>query len=307
VLAALREPRLAAGDAHDTPSAQRAIREAAGRDLAPDRLARWRAEFGPLAQQLAAALPTGTPVDLLAGFARPWSLELALAVTGAPRAHAAELAQLAREVFLAAASTNDGVVHPQARVAASELARSFPGTAATLGVQSFIALSQTLPHFLAAAWLTLFGDPTTNLLLRAAPDLMPDAAEELLRHAGPSRAVFRHALADVHIGPAHIRSGDRVVLVLAAANHDPARFPTPDQLDLRRTAKDHVAFGRGAHACSGAGLVRLATAVATEALLGAAESVELAGPVHWIDGFAIRVPASLIAVLARPLYRSDEA
>jgi hypothetical protein len=111
--------------------------------------------------------------------------------------------------------------------------------------------------------------------------------------------VFRRAAADVTIGDASIAAGERVVLMLAAANRDPARFPDPDRLDLARRAAGHLAFGLGAHVCPGAPLIRLAVAVATEALLGAADAIEPAGEVEWLGGFAIRAPATLPVVLRR--------
>ena len=132
-----------------------------------------------------------------------------------------------------------------------------------------------------------------------SPRLMPEAVEELLRHASPARAVFRRALAEMSIGRASVAPGDRVILMLSAANHDPARFPEPGRLDVRRDAAGHLAFGRGAHSCPGAPLIRMAVAVATDALLGMTSAVEPVGEVEWIGGFAIRAPASLPVVLRR--------
>jgi cytochrome P450 len=126
---------------------------------------------------------------------------------------------------------------------------------------------------------------------------MPRAVEELLRHAGPARAVFRRAVAEVPIGRARVAPGDRLILRLAAANRDPARFPEPGRLDVRRGAAGHLALGGGAHACAGAPLVRVAVAAATDALLRRASAVEPAGEVEWVGGFAVRAPATLPVVL----------
>ena len=101
------------------------------------------------------------------------------------------------------------------------------------------------------------------------------------------------------IGRASVAPGDRVILMLSAANHDPAQFPEPGRLDVRRDAAGHLAFGRGAHSCSGAPLIRMAVAVATDALLSMTSAVEPVGEVEWIGGFAIRAPASLPVVLRR--------
>ena len=164
---------------------------------------------------------------------------------------------------------------------------------------TYVALSQTLPCFLANAWLELFRRPDEADVLRTQPERMPEAVEELLRHASPARAVFRRALAAISIGGADVAPGDRVILMLSAANHDPSRFPRPGRLDVRRDAAGHLAFGRGAHSCPGAPAIRMAVAVATGALLGLTSAVEPVGEVEWIGGFAIRAPASLWVVLRR--------
>jgi hypothetical protein len=299
VSAALRESRLTAADSQDQETAHLAVREAVARSLSADRLAGLRDGFERSARHRAVNLPADRPVDLVASFAGPWSLGLAVTVTGASPAGAADLARLAREVFLAAASGTGGGAGPEAEAAAVELARRLPGAAATVNVQTFVALSQTLPHLLAGAWLALFGNPAAALRLRTEPGLMPQAVEELLRHGGPSRAIFRRALSEVRIGRARIRAGDRVVLMLAAANRDSARFSHPDHMDPGRRTGQHLAFGGGLHTCSGARLIRMAVGIATDALLSTTDAVELTGPVEWIGGYAIRAPAALPAVLRR--------
>lgn len=302
VYAALREPRLSASGheaADGEHTAHVAMREAAARALASSRLADWRGAAEKAAHGLLGALPTGRPVDLVRGFAVPWSLQLALLVSGGSRTDAESLTRLAREVFLAAARATRPGGEPPAQAAALELARHFQGAGAPLGVQSFVALSQTLPCVLASAWLQLCRHPDEAHLLRSRPMLMPHAVEELLRHAGPSRAVFRYARDALRIGRAPIARGDHVILMLAAANHDADRFPDPDRLDFGRGAGGHLAFGSGTHSCVGAQLIRMAVGVATHALLRTTTDMELIGPVEWTGGFAIRAPASLPVVLRR--------
>jgi cytochrome P450 len=217
-------------------------------------------------------------VDLVAAFARPWSCELACAATRVSDTDSSRLFDLAREVFLAAAAGNPS----SANASTAELSRSFHDSIAA--VQTFIALSQTLPCLLAGAWLALIRHPEQLALLRSDPALMPNAIEELLRYAGPSRAVFRKSA-----------SGEQVILMIGAANRDPARFPDPDRLDLRRDASGHLAFGAGSHACAGAALVRLAAATATAALLANLRTIDLVREPAWIDGIAIRGPSTLPA------------
>jgi cytochrome P450 len=295
VSAALRDPRWSASVAGD--AAHTEVRGAAAQAMSPARLATWRAEAEASARVLIGGLPVGEPVDLVGAFARPWSAALAARATGAPPADADRLDRLAREVFLAAAHATDAGPQPRAQAAVAELAVCFPGAGASADVQAYVALSQTLPCVLAGAWLELIRHPDEADRLRAGPGLMPGAVEELLRHGGPSRAVFRLAAAGMGIGGARIAPGDRVVLMLSAANHDPARFPEPGRLDVRRDAAGHLAFGGGAHACPGAPMVRMAVAVATGALLAATTAIEPADEAEWIGGFAIRAPATLPAVL----------
>jgi len=285
VAAALREPALSMsdGDVADLPT------------FAAAQLATWRDGAESSARRMVASLPTGEPVDLVRAFAAPWSLALACDVTGASSAHAPRLAALARAVFLAAAHATDASLAPDAHRAVAALAAALPAT--PLAVQAFVALTQTLPCTLAGAWHALLAHPDQARLLRAEPALLPRAVDELLRHAGPSRAVFRRARADVAIGGAHVAAGDRVALMLSAANHDPARFPDPWRLDVRRRTAGHVALGGGAHACAGGSVVRVALSVATGALLDAAAVIEPAGEPTWLGGFAIRGVASLPVVL----------
>lgn len=299
VAAALRDARLVAGGGQGTSDAHAAVRRAAARALSAERLTALRVAMDASARALLAELPAGEPVELVGAFVAPWSLEVAAAAVGVSVDDARPLAALARDVFLAAAHATDAAFPPHAQTAVVELARRLAGAGDWADVQSFVALSQTLPAFLAGAWRELLRDPAAAALLRARPASMPRAVEELLRLAGPSRAVFRVARADLTLGGATIAAGDRVALMLAAANRDPARFPDPDRLDPGRRAAAHLAFGRGAHVCPGAPLIRLAAAVATEALLGAWGAVEPAGEPEWLGGVAIRAPATLPVVLGR--------
>jgi cytochrome P450 len=92
--------------------------------------------------------------------------------------------------------------------------------------------------------------------------------EELLRFDGPVKATFRWAKKETELGGKTIHVGDRMLLVLAAANRDPTRFLDPDRLDIGRHPNPHVAFGQGIHVCLGAPLARLEAQEAFAALPG---------------------------------------
>jgi cytochrome P450 len=305
VLFALREARLAsAGDvcpdgarpegAGETaaPQGQSADRRAAAQMRHEGRSR--RDEMARTARERVAALSRDAPVDLIADFARPWALTLAGAMAGVSGEALIALSDQARIVFLGAAHATTAEAPSETATAVGELAARLPAGGGALRVQAFVAVTQTLPHVLGSVWLSLLDDSTASRALRDAPVVAAAAVQELLRHAGPSRAVFRRARADVRIGEAHIRAGDAVVLRLDAANRDPARFADPDRLDFEREGA-HLAFGHGTHRCPGAALVRTAVAVTTDALLRGTDDVQPDGPVRWIDGFAIRAPDALPA------------
>ncbi|EFL00428.1 cytochrome P450, partial [Streptomyces sp. SPB78] len=96
----------------------------------------------------------------------------------------------------------------------------------------------------------------------AGPDhgdaLLTTGIEELLRFDGPVElATWRYATESFDLAGRHIRSGDPVLVVLAAADRDPARFPGPATLDLARRDNQHLGYGHGIHYCLGAPLARL--------------------------------------------------
>ncbi|OZG26174.1 cytochrome [Williamsia sp. 1138] len=95
-------------------------------------------------------------------------------------------------------------------------------------------------------------------LLRNQPDLIPNAAEELLRFGTPFKAFYRRTRADAQIGGVDVPAGARVSVMLAAANRDPHQYPDPGRLDVtRENARTHVGFGHGLHVCLGSPLARL--------------------------------------------------
>jgi len=307
VSAALRDMRLCAasgrvqgaGGAVDE-IAHSQFRELAQAEFSAARVAEWRAEITPRADRMFRGLALNRTVELLSEFAEPWSLAVAVTVTGADPLQVERLNPLARDVFMAASEPFDRGLQASAARATTELMGSF---SSALYVQAFVALSQTLPCFLSGAWLALLQDPAAALELRANPELMPKAVEELLRYATPSRAQFRRARCAVNINGTKIDAGQRVVLMLAAANRDPEEFPEPDRLDWSRTRVNHVAFGAGPHACVGAALVRTAAAVATKAFLDYFGETELTDAIVWSGGSSIRWPVSL-RVAHRPSQRS---
>ncbi len=138
--------------------------------------------------------------------------------------------------------------------------------------------TETTTNLIGNGMLALLRHPAELARLRAAPGLIPGAIEEVLRYDAPVQATFRRVLADCVVSGTTVRRRETVVLLLGAANRDPAAFANPDRLDVTRDGPAHVAMGRGIHHCLGALLARLEGRIALEMLLERFPQIELAGP-----------------------------
>jgi cytochrome P450 len=125
----------------------------------------------------------------------------------------------------------------------------------------------TTTHLIGNGTLALLRNPDQLEQLKAHPSLISSAVAELLRYDGPVQLTSRRAKEDMHIGDKAISPGQDVIMLLGAANHDPAQFSEPDRLNLRRPENRHLAFGLGIHFCLGAPLARLEGEIAFSALL----------------------------------------
>jgi cytochrome P450 len=120
--------------------------------------------------------------------------------------------------------------------------------------------------------------PAVAAELRADPELVPNAVEEALRFEGALQAEYRVTRSDVSISGVALRTGDHLIIVNGAANHDPAVFEDPDTFDIHRAnARRHLTFGFGIHHCLGAELARTELVTATRALLARFPNLELTG------------------------------
>jgi cytochrome P450 len=101
------------------------------------------------------------------------------------------------------------------------------------------------------------------------------------------------ATADIDLNGASIRSGERVILRIIAANRDPERFSHPNHVDLARRNAGHLTLGAGPHACVAANLIRMAAIAITRPLVQMVASASLSRPVDWQGGSGFRFPRSL--------------
>jgi cytochrome P450 len=114
--------------------------------------------------------------------------------------------------------------------------------------------------------------------LVAEPALIGSAVEELLRFESPLQLNNRQLTAPQAIGDHDLPAGCFVTLAIGAANRDPAQFADPDRLDIGRRPNNHLAFGQGAHACSGMNVARLEARIAIGRLLARHPRLQAAGP-----------------------------
>ncbi|MGW2544872.1 cytochrome P450 [Kitasatospora sp. NPDC001574] len=162
-----------------------------------------------------------------------------------------------------------------------------------------IAGYETTANEIANFAYLLFTHPDQLALLKARPELLPDAVEELLRFTPLTvcAAYPRYATTDVDLGGGTVPAGRPVLTSTNAANRDPGIFDGPDLLDLTRsTARQHLAFGHGPHRCVGAALARMELQVALGALLARMPGIGLAGEpdsVKWKTGLLFRGPETL--------------
>jgi len=129
-----------------------------------------------------------------------------------------------------------------------------------------IAGNETTTKLLGNALFWLWRNPNQRDLVRRDPTLIPAWVEETLRYDPSSQAIARTLLVDYEIHGAKMREGDRVALLIGAANRDETVFPDPDRYDIRRDTSATLAFGYGTHFCLGASLARLEGRVALEEL-----------------------------------------
>jgi cytochrome P450 len=148
----------------------------------------------------------------------------------------------------------------------------------TVGIVQLLLLGglDTTAGTLGAAMIRLCEQPDLFAQLRAEPERIPDAVEELLRLDGPFIAIGRTAMTDVELGGQHIKAGDKVLIYWTSANRDPAEFSEPDRFDLDRPNKRHLSFGAGPHTCAGLSLARMNLRLALEQLTERLEHVALA-------------------------------
>jgi cytochrome P450 len=145
----------------------------------------------------------------------------------------------------------------------------------------FSAGAETTRNSIAGGLLALAQRPDDFHRLRANPELLPTAIEEMVRWTTPSPSKRRTATRDVALGGHAISAGQKVLVWEGSANRDSTVFDRPDEFDITRKPNPHLGFGHGIHYCLGAHLARLELRVLFEELLPRFDAVQVAAPVEW--------------------------
>lgn len=162
----------------------------------------------------------------------------------------------------------------------------------------FVAGNLTTVGLIGNAIFALLTHPEELSKLRADLGLAKRVVEETLRYWGPVDIITRRiAKQDLEIGGLRVEKGEPILVGLASANRDPARFSQPDTYDITRDDLEaHLAFGRGVHHCVGAPLARLEGQIVIETLMRRFPELRLAVPpeqVRWRLSFMrglVRLP-----------------
>ena len=257
--------------------------------------------------------------DFIGDFAMPLPALVIIDMLGAPREELARLKRLSDEMALFIGSARDAPEkYERAGAATREMAQIFRelitarravpqrdllselvalGDGDRLSDDELVATCvlllfaghETTTHHLANGLRALLRFPGELEKLRANPALAPAAVEELLRYDGPIGAQVRIVQEPHTLHAKALKPGERVFLLMNAANRDPRAYDAPDRVDLGRNGVPHLTFGFGAHLCLGFPLARLEGQVALPAVLARWRRLELAGAEpEWMDSMVLR-------------------
>ena len=284
------------------PPAHTRMRAIVNRVFTPRRVEALRPRIEEIARELLEAAPNAGGFELMAGFAQPLPVIVIAELLGVPPSDRDRFKQWSNAMAATTDVLNSEAVINQALETTVELIDYFGRFIAERRaspqddlISALVAAEEaeqlTTDEILAFAILLLVAgnETTTNLIgngtaalldhpevadgLRAAPEAIPAAIEEMLRFDSPVQAVVRIAREDATIDGKQISTGDVLMMMLGAANHDAEQFDDPASFRADRDPNRHLSFGMGPHFCLGAPLARLETEVAFSSLLARYASI----------------------------------
>jgi len=166
---------------------------------------------------------------------------------------------------------------------------------AAMATLLLVAGNETTINLIANGTLALLHHPDQLAHLRREPERIPNAVEEFLRFDSPFQITSRLVKENGELDGRPLRRGEKIILLIGAANRDPEVFPDPERLDVTRDNVRHLSFGHGIHFCLGAQLARLEGALVFRALIERFPTLELAtNRVEWRQNTALRGPKALL-------------
>ena len=156
-----------------------------------------------------------------------------------------------------------------------------------------VAGNETTRSLIGNGMLALLKNPGQLQRLREDSELLDTAIDEMLRYDSPVQFIIRVVLEDMEFRGKSLRAGQRVMILVGAANRDPKVFAQPEVLDISREEKSHLSFGRGIHYCLGSPLALLESRIAFAGLLERFPSIRLLAEPVYRDQMVLRGVESL--------------
>ena len=303
--------------------AHRRLRGIVNPVFAPGAVRSIEPRIADLVGKLLAGMPRGEPFEFMAGFADPLPRLVMNSVMGFPEDGEGFLQRSFATIETTRSNAGGGEEMVEAaRRAQSEanqlLAPYLSNGLRPATVLGALAADRTDGRGLgideitsvAAHISTVGSDPTTGAIansvaalanhpgamneLRREPGRIRTACHELLRYDSPTHIAPRFAVVDSVLAGRKVRRGDAVLVMVGAANRDPAAFHDPDRLDIDRDARRQLSFGQGEHLCLGASLALSIMENALNGLLSHFDSIELMGSTEYGSSIGLRVPDRML-------------
>jgi cytochrome P450 len=283
----------------DDPPRHSVLRGLLAKAFTPAAMEALRPSIEALAAELAAAIPKGEEIDIVDKMTTPLPVAVIAGMMGVPPERAMDFKRWSNAIMGIQENPFEGERIKMLMELRSYFAglaaerRAAPGDDLVSALIRARETSETLTDEQIVGFCILLmvagNETTTNLLgnllnrlakapgawaaLRADPGLVEAAIEESLRIDSPAQMVTRIATRDVEIGADTVRKGEQVLVYLASANRDPAKWNDPANFEVARERERHVAFGHGVHTCIGAPLARIEAKAAMSALVARFETL----------------------------------